>query len=62
MAFNRLSILVGLLTVLTLGSSSMLIYRLVGLDRGTAFYLACLTVALVIHLASNRLLRRDAGK
>ena len=62
MTFNRLPILVGLLTVLTLGSSLMLVYRLVGLDRGTAFYLACLTVALVIHLASRRMLRRTTQK
>ena len=60
MTVNRLPILVGLLTVLTLGSSSMLVYRLLGLDRGTAFYLACVTVAFVIHLASRRMLRHDA--
>jgi hypothetical protein len=59
---RHLPIFFGLLTALTLISSTMLIYRLIGFSRGDALYLACLTFAVAAYFISRRALRKLGGK
>ena len=55
-------LLFGLLTAITLVSSTMLIYRLFGFSRGDALYLACLTFAVMAYFGSRRVLRKLGRK
>ena len=55
---RHLPILLGLLIAITLISSTMLIYRLLGFNRGDALYLGCLTFAVVTYFVSRRALRK----
>ena len=55
---RHLPIFFGLITAITLVSSMMLIYRLIGFSRGDALYLACLTFAVVAYFVSRRALRK----
>ena len=59
---RHLPILFGLLTAITLISSTMLIYRLIGFSRGDALYLACLTFAVVAYFVSRPALRKFGRK
>ena len=59
---RHLPILFGLLTAITLVSSTMLIYRLIGFNRGDALYLACLTFAVLAYFVSRRALRKLGRK
>jgi hypothetical protein len=53
---THLPFIFGLLTTITLISSMMLLYRLIGFTRGDALYLACLTFAVVAYFGSRRAL------
>ena len=57
-----LPLLFGLLTSITVVSSTMLIYRLIGFSRGDALYLACLTFAVMAYFGSRRVLRKFGRK
>ena len=59
---RHLPILFGLLTAITLISATMLIYRVIGLSRGDALYLACLTFAAIAYFVSRRALRKFGRK
>ena len=59
---RHLPILFGLITAITLISSTMLVYRLIGFSRGDTLYLACLTFAVVAHFISRRALRKLGRK
>ena len=59
---NHLPLLFGLFTAITLVSSTMLIYRLIGFSRSDALYLACLTFAVVAYFVSRRILRKFGRK
>ena len=59
---RHLPILFGLLTAITLISSTMLIYRLIGFSRGDALYLACLTIAVIAYIVSHRAVRKFGRK
>jgi hypothetical protein len=59
---RHLPLIYGLLTAITLISSTMLIYRLIGFSRGAALYLACLTFAGVAYLVSRRVMRNSGSK
>ena len=59
---GRLPLLFGLLTAITLVSSTMLVYRLIGFSRGDALYLACLTFAVMAYVGSRRVLRKFGRK
>lgn len=59
---RQLPILFGLLTAITLISATMLIYRVIGFNRGDALYLACLTFAVVAYFISRRALRKLGRK
>ena len=59
---RHLPILFGLITAITLISSTMLIYRLIGFSSGDALYLACLTFAAVAYFISRRALRKLGRK
>jgi hypothetical protein len=52
----------GLLTAITLISSTMLIFRLLGFSRGDALYFACLTLAVIAYFSSRRALRKFGRK
>ena len=62
MISRHLPLLFGLLTAITLVSSTMLIYRLIGFSRGDALYLACLTFGGIAYVISHRALRKSGGK
>ena len=62
MISRHLPLLFGLLTAITLISSTLLIYRLLGFSRGDALYLACLTFAVVAYFVSRRALRKFGRK
>lgn len=62
MITRHLPLLYGVFTALTLISLTMLVYRWLGLDRGTALYLACLTFGAVLYCVSRRLLRQSGEK
>lgn len=53
---THLPFIFGLLTAITLISSAMLIYRLLGFSRSDALYLACLTFAVVAYFGSRHAL------
>jgi hypothetical protein len=59
---THLPFIFGLLTAITLISSTMLVYRLIGFSRGDALYLACLTFAVVAYFGSRRALRKFRRK
>ena len=59
---RHLPVLIGLVMTITLISSTMLIYRLIGFSRGDALYLACLTFAGVAYLVSRRVMRKFGSK
>jgi hypothetical protein len=58
----HLPFIFGLLTAITLIGSTMLIYRLIGFNRGDALYLACLTFAVVAYCGSRRALGKFGRK
>lgn len=62
MISRHFPLLFGLLTAITLVSSTMFIYRLLGFSRGDALYLACLTFAVVAYFVSRRALRKLGRK
>ena len=62
MITRHLPLIYGLLTAITLVSSTMLIYRLFGFSRGDALYLACLTFAVLAYFVSHRALRMFGRK
>ncbi len=55
---RHLPLLLGLFTILLAVSSTMIVFRLIGLPRTAAFYFACLVVATLLHLVSRRVLRK----
>jgi multisubunit Na+/H+ antiporter MnhG subunit len=58
MLYNRLPIVIGLFAAITIISTTTIFFRLIGMDRGEAFYVACLTFAVIVHFVSRRLLRQ----
>ena len=58
MLYNRLPIVMGIFAAITIISTTTILFRLIGMDRGEAFYVACLTFAVVVHFVSRRLLRQ----
>lgn len=58
----HLPFIFGLLTAITLISSTMLIYRLLGFSRSDALYLACLTFAVVAYIGSRHTLGKFGRK
>ena len=54
---NKHPVMIGLLVVLALFSLTTLVYRLLGLSRGMALYLACLTTTLMLYWLTRRTLR-----
>lgn len=59
---THLPFIFGLLTAITLISSTMLVYRLIGFSRGDALYLACLTFAVVAYCGSRHTLGKFGRK
>ncbi len=55
---RHLPLIYGLFGSLTAVSSLMIGYRLLGVSRWDALYLACLTFAVLIYLMNRRVLRR----
>lgn len=54
---NKHPVMIGLLVVLALFSLTTLVYRLLGLSRGMALYLACLTTTLMLYWLTRRNLK-----
>jgi hypothetical protein len=62
MITRHVPLLYGIFTALTLISLTTLVYRWLGLDRGTALYLACLTFGVVLYVVSRRMVRQSGEK
>jgi hypothetical protein len=62
MIIRHLPLLYGIFTALTLVSGITLFYRWLGLDRGTALYLACLSFGVVLYVISRRMVRQSGEK
>lgn len=62
MIIRHLPLLYGIFTALTLVSATMLLYRWLGLDRGTALYLACLTFGTILYFISRLMMRQSGEK
>jgi|GEM_PF-1918026 len=58
MSNKLLLIICGTLVMLTMFSAAMLVYRIVGLSRPDAFYIAGLTCSVLVYLVSRRLMRK----
>ena len=55
---RHLPLVFGLLTTIMMISSAMLIFRLLGFNRGDALYFACLTFAVIAYFSSRRAMRK----
>ncbi len=55
---RHLPLVYGLLGSLTTVSSLMIGYRLLGVSRWDALYLACLTFSVLMYFVNRRILRR----
>ena len=62
MMTRYLPIVIGLLAVISITSSTMLLYRLIGFSRSDALYLACLTVTIMAHIFTRWALRKSRSK
>lgn len=59
---RHLPLIFGLLTAITLISSAMLIFRLLGSSREDALYFACLTLVVIAYFSNRRALRKFGRK